>query len=141
MSAVRFCNGCEKVYPKSCFQGAQRRCKACRTERTAERLETLRNDPFIAAVIRETPRGEDVGAWYRALVAQGLTIRAIAVHVELSSESVSRAMKPGRVAQYKNVRRALGLCADCGRSSGEMTRCPKHRAEHAAREARRRASQ
>ena len=132
MSAVRFCNGCEKVYPKACFQGAQRTCKACRAERTAERLETLRNDPFIAAVIRETPRGEDVGAWYRALVAQGLTIRAIAVHVELSSESVSRAMSKAG-ARYKAVRKALGKCADCGRSAEGKSRCPKHAAVHAAR--------
>ena len=130
-----YCHGCEAVYPRESFRSGDTRCKACRAERTAERLELLRNDPFIAAVIRETPQNEDVGAWYRALVAQGLAIRAIAVHVGLSAVSVSRAMSKAG-ARYKAARKALGKCADCGRFAEGKSRCPKHREIHAARQRR-----
>lgn len=135
---VRFCHGCDTVYPLVYF--ADSRCRGCRAERTAERLEQLLNDPFITAAIRETPRGESAADYYRALVAQGISIRAIAVHVGLGDSTVSRAMS-GRAGQYKAVNKARGKCADCGASGEGKTRCPKHREMHAAREARRRAAQ
>lgn len=129
---VRFCNGCEIALPLAHFVSTQRRCKACRAERTAQRIVEIQEDSEMRATVASL--GLTRKALGVALRALGWSFRAIAVHCGVSQRTAKCWTDPKVAKDHKARRRRKGLCADCGAFAGGKSRCPKHREIHAARQ-------